>query len=186
MYNKEYFDINGLYEHIKDLNERLENLDIHGTILISGGAALMLHMKERNDKKSNDIDILLKDFNNDIIKDSPFNTRVQGMSFGYSSNIEDRIQKVEFPFELRNLEVLIPSLEDVVASKLCANRKKDIDDINNQKIADKLNWKQLDKIIYEEMKTDSLNERIWTEQKIAYEKYKEDFYWKWQEEERSR
>jgi len=141
------------------------------SILVVGGAALML-LDNQTNKKTNDIDLLWVSDGKiiKVLENYSMNTRVNAFSDQYSSDIQDRWIKLDGIND--NLTVLISSLEDVIAAKLAAARKKDYDDLHKKEVIEKINWKTLDHIIFEELVIDYFNERKYEFLKDQYEDYK--------------
>ena len=181
------FGYEELLTKMKRLDMIAKDRGVFGTIYITGGSALMLHCGDRINKITTDVDVLRSEGDvRDLFSQSVFNTRVQSISHGFSIECIDRAEFAKLPFTTTNINYMVLSLEDVVSSKLYAHRDKDIIDINNEIVASKINWGKLDKIVNEEMKLDSLNDRTYSELKGYYEMYKERWYEEWREEERLR
>lgn len=147
-------------------NERFE-------VYIVGGAALALLGVDS--KMTDDIDVIsvsdskIKPI---LFENGYINQRVTCTSDSFSTEMYDRVQKIEIG-ETLAVDYMIISIKDIVASKLYAGRGKDKNDLYKEEVAKLLNWDILDKIVYEEMKIDSLSERRWKELVYEYETYKE-------------
>ena len=63
----------------------------------------------------------------------------------FPENYLERIVKVNIPTKKVNFYTL--SLEDLVVSKLCAMRGKDIEDIENESVYNPLDWDLLDRLV---------------------------------------
>ena len=105
-------------------------------------------------KKSSDIDVFtLSDKRLLPLLDNHFmNTRAAGMSMSFSADMEDRFILSNFSKE--NLHVYLASLEDIVVSKLIANRDKDFEDITDSEIIKHVDYKMLENIIKNELSID--------------------------------
>lgn len=107
----------------------------------------------------------------------PVNDRVRSSLDSFSTEAETRAQLVEIEGGTLSIDYYMYSLEDIVASKLYAGRRKDLIDLKNTYIKEIIDYKLLDIIVYEEMKMDFLNERRWRELADYYERYKEGTLW---------
>lgn len=176
MKNSHYFDSQKLRRLLLNKDRQIANIfpdEIFNVVLV-GGAALMLF--KSNDKMTNDIDVFsTSDRKIDkYLFDAVFNDRVKNTSDSFSSDYIDRIIPLdEINVNTICLKYYLLSLEDVVASKLYAGRDKDKMDLKNANLKDMIDWSVLDRIVYEEMERDSLNERRWKELVCTYERYKE-------------
>ena len=70
---------------------------------------------------------------------------VSAYCINFPENYIDRIVRVDIPTTKVNFYTI--SLEDLVVSKLCARRDKDIEDIENELVYKDLNWTLLDELI---------------------------------------
>ena len=70
---------------------------------------------------------------------------VNAYRINFPENYLERIVKVNIPTKKVNFYTL--SLEDLVVSKLCAMRGKDIEDIENELVYNSLDWDLLDRLI---------------------------------------
>lgn len=152
-HKEEQLDRSAVVQEFNNLSKRLEN-DFPGEtfyIFIVGGVPLMEYTGY---KKSSDIDVFAYSDSRllDYFPDYFMNTRSAGMSSSFSADMEDRVIDTEFSTD--NLKVYAASLEDIVASKLIANRDKDIEDISLPGVVEKINYEKLEKIIHEELSID--------------------------------
>jgi predicted nucleotidyltransferase len=70
---------------------------------------------------------------------------VNAYRINFPENYLERIVKVNIPTKKVNFYTL--SLEDLVVSKLCAMRGKDIEDIENELVYNSLDWDLLDRLV---------------------------------------
>lgn len=170
-------DINDVCELFEELSERLEKIypNEKFTLVIVGGVPLM---QFDNRKKSKDIDgYTLSDRKiRKILEESDINFRSSGMSSSFSADMEDRLQPTIFSHD--NLTVYAASLEDIVASKLIANRDKDYEDIRLQGVVDNLDFDLLDSIIKDELSIDISNEYNYRQLRRVYDDYLDDLFGK--------
>lgn len=146
-------------------------------VYIVGGAALMIYGQVS--KITNDIDVISisdKKIEN-IMLAEPINDRVRSSLDSFSTEAETRAQLVDIEGGTLSVDYYMYSLEDIVASKLYAGRRKDLIDLKNTYIKEIIDYDLLDIIVYEEMKMDALNERRWQELVDYYEMYKEGTLW---------
>lgn len=141
------------------------------TCVIVGGSALVLLNKIY--RSTHDIDSI--DASNEIkplLNAYNINMNVNAYRVNFPENYLDRIVKVDIPTNKVNFYTL--SLEDLVVSKLCSMREKDIEDLENELVYKSLNWNLLDKLI-EEVCYGLLTDYEVNILRENYKKYKEDF-----------
>lgn len=109
--------------------------------------SLCLLMRNVGKHMTEDIDtyLLTEHINTILLNKYDFNMKSAGMFV--PENYEDRLEKIDM--DTKVIDYYMLSLEDVVFCKLLANRAKDEVDINDQKIADQLNWILLKEIMEE-------------------------------------
>ena len=136
-----------------------------------GGSALVLLNKIY--RSTHDIDSI--DASNEIkplLDAYNINMNVNAYRVNFPDNYLDRIIKVDIPTTKVNFYTL--SLEDLVVSKLCSMREKDIEDLENELVYKSLNWELLDKLI-EDVCYGLLTDYEVNILRENYKKYKEDF-----------
>lgn len=140
-------------------------------IVIVGGSALLLINKIT--RATSDIDAIKSsiELRPYMIK-YDINDRVVSYKNNFDEGYYDRKEKVDIP--TKKINIYTASLEDIVISKLCSQRPKDIEDINNPLVYQSIDWEILDKIIYDEdFKYNMLNEHNYNMFMLAYRDYKE-------------
>ncbi len=97
---------------------------------------------------------------------------VNAYRINFPEDYLDRIIEVDIP--TTKVKFYTISLEDLVISKLCSMREKDIEDIENELVYKDLNWKLLDELV-DEVCYGMLNDFDINALKSNYENYKERF-----------
>ena len=97
---------------------------------------------------------------------------VNAYRINFPEDYLDRIVEVNIP--TTKVKFYTVSLEDLVASKLCGMRGKDVEDIENKPVYKDLNWDLMDELI-EEVCYGMLNDFDVNALKANYENYKERF-----------
>lgn len=141
------------------------------TCVIVGGSALVL--LDKIYRSTHDIDSI--DASNEIkplLDAYNINMNVNAYRVNFPDNYLDRIIKVDIPTTKVNFYTL--SLEDLVVSKLCSMREKDIEDLENELVYKSLNWELLDELI-EDVCYGLLTDYEVNILRENYKKYKEDF-----------
>lgn len=141
------------------------------TCVIVGGSALVL--LDKIYRSTHDIDSI--DASNEIkplLDAYNINMNVNAYRVNFPDNYLDRIIKVDIPTTKVNFFTL--SLEDLVVSKLCSMREKDIEDLENELVYKSLNWELLDELI-EDVCYGLLTDYEVNILRENYKKYKEDF-----------
>ena len=138
-------------------------------VFVVGGVPLMEYTHY---KKSSDIDIYTLSDKRllPLLEHHFMNTRAAGMSMSFSADMESRFILSDFSKD--NLLVYFASLEDIVASKLIANRDKDFEDITDKNVIKSVDFGKLDSIVKDELSID-LSEHNYRQLLRVYEKYLE-------------
>lgn len=103
---------------------------------------------------------------------------VNGMAVAYCNqmpfNYEDRL--IPLDIGARFIRYLTPSLEDLAVMKLYAYRPNDIIDLHSQAFVDRLDWRLLERLIFDEGEAlaSSPSERSYQEMVCAYRQYKKE------------
>ena len=97
---------------------------------------------------------------------------VNAYRINFPEDYLDRIVEVNIP--TTKVKFYTVSLEDLVVSKLCGMRGKDVEDIENKPVYKDLNWDLMDELI-EEVCYGMLNDFDANALKANYENYKERF-----------
>ena len=114
------------------------------TCVIAGGSALVLMKKIY--RSTHDIDSIdASDEIKQLLELYNINMNVNAYRINFPENYLERIVKVNIPTKKVNFYTL--SLEDLVVSKLCAMRGKDIEDIENELVYNSLDWDLLDRLV---------------------------------------
>lgn len=140
----------------QDIIERLEEFDTEMflennqrnqkiRIVIIGGAALLLHHCIQ--RSTHDIDIIQLDgrINLDMIEKYDMDTRSMAFSSNFSDTMDERYVRVEANTKVT--EFYIPSLENLIISKLSSDRGKDTQDVMQELVYEKVDLTVLDEIL---------------------------------------
>ena len=119
------------------------SLDTYTCVIVGGSALVLMQKIHRSThdidsiNASNEIKPLLEAYN--------INMNVNAYRVNFPEKYLDRIVKVDIPTTKVNFYTL--SLEDLVVSKLCSMREKDVEDIENGLVYKALDWELMDKLI---------------------------------------
>lgn len=144
--------------------------DIYTCIIVGGSALVLMQKIHRSThdidsiNASNEIKPLLESYN--------INMNVRAHCTNFPESYLDRIVIVDIP--TTKVKFYTVSLEDLVVSKLCAMRNKDIEDIETQAVYSDLNWNLLDNLV-EEVCYGMLSDYDVTTPKEHYKNYKEKY-----------
>lgn len=142
---------NEILERLLLLDEEAELVfpeDISFSCYIVGGGALLL--MGYISRSTHDIDILETVPNqlNKLFCKYDINSNVSAYYMNFPVDFEIRAQKININTNKVTFYTL--SLEDLVISKLCTTRySQDIDDIENEKVINSINWETLDKLAHQ-------------------------------------
>ncbi len=154
----------------KDMCLLDSSADVFTCVIVGGSALVLLNKIYRSTHDIDSIDAsseikpLLDAYN--------INMNVNAYRVNFPDNYLDRIVKVDIPTTKVNFYTL--SLEDLVVSKLCSMREKDVEDLENELVYKSLNWDLLDKLI-EDVCYGLLTDYEVNILRENYKKYKEDF-----------
>lgn len=144
------FSKDGLIELLlkfdEEAKQELSNEYSNGEMIIVGGSAfVLLGLTQR--EVTQDVDYYKASINlRNILERYPvINGRFAAHSNSLPYNFEDRIVKLDIGSKFVNF--FVPSLEDLVITKLRAWRENDITDITSDNVISKLNWQKLFKIV---------------------------------------
>lgn len=144
--------------------------DIYSCVIVGGGALVLMKKIVRSThdidtiKASEQIKPLLEAYN--------INMNVTPYLANFPDDYLTRIVKVDIPTKKVIFYTL--SIEDLVVSKLCSMRKKDVQDIENELVYKELNWELLDRLV-DEVCYGMLNDYEVRTLQINYKNYKEKF-----------
>lgn len=144
--------------------------DMYSCVIVGGSALVLMKKIYRSTHDIDSIDAseeikpLLETYN--------INMNVNAYRINFPEDYLDRIVEVNIP--TTKVKFYTVSLEDLVVSKLCGMRGKDVEDIENELIYKDLNWKLLDELI-DEVCYGMLNDFDVNALKSNYENYKERF-----------
>ncbi|MGN0503372.1 MAG: DUF6036 family nucleotidyltransferase [Ruminococcus sp.] len=139
--------------------------------VIVGGSALVL--MEKIYRSTHDIDSIdASDEIKPLLETYNINMNVNAYRINFPEDYLDRIIEVDIP--TTKVKFYTVSLEDLVVSKLCGMRGKDVEDIENEMVYKELNWGLLDELI-DEVCYGMLNDFDVNALKSNYENYKERF-----------
>lgn len=162
-----------------DLESRLSALDYEASLrypgelrfslVIAGGGALVL--LDVISRATFDIDVLAASRElSQLFEKYDLNTQIAAHADCFPMNYEDRVVPV---FTGEKIDVYSISLEDMVISKLCAARDKDLADIQASAVVSRLDWALLETLATadDEIKANILNERAYNIFKSNYDDY---------------
>ncbi len=146
--------------------------DVYYCVIV-GGSALVLMKKIY--RSTHDIDsINASDEIKPLLETYNINMNVNAYKINFPDSYLDRIIEVDIP--TKKVKFYTLSLEDLVVSKLCSMREKDIEDIENELVYKDLNWDLLDKLV-EEVCYGLLTDYDVRILKETYKNYKERYKW---------
>lgn len=149
----------------------IDNSDTLYYCVIVGGSALVL--TDKIYRSTYDIDsIESSDKIKPLLEAYNINMNVTAYSINFSEDYRDRIVPVDIPS--KKVKFFTMSTEDLVVSKLCSNRTKDIEDIENKAVYKNLDWELTDRLI-EDVCYGLLNDYDVKMLKIRYNNYKEKY-----------
>lgn len=135
--------INRLLQVDKDMALLDTTPDIYSCVIVGGSALVLM---EKIYRSTHDIDsINASNALKPLLESYNINMNVSAYCINFPENYIDRIVRVDIPTTKVNFYTI--SLEDLVVSKLCARRDKDIEDIENELVYKDLNWTLLDELI---------------------------------------
>lgn len=156
----------------------VKDADDHLSVVVVGGAAFqLLGLTKRN--TTHDIDILVASESMNetmpIFKES-VNDDVSVFMDSLPYNFEDRLTK--FDTGAPGLTVYIPSIEDLAVMKLYGMRPNDEDDLTSEAFLEKIDWDQLDYLVYDENEAaaSQLSNRRLKEMRKSYEAYRREHW----------
>lgn len=162
--------INRLLQVDKDM-ALLDTTSYMYSCVIVGGSALVLMKKIY--RSTHDIDSIdASDEIKPLLETYNINMNVNAYRINFPEDYLDRIVEVNIP--TTKVKFYTVSLEDLVVSKLCGMRGKDVEDIENKPVYKDLNWDLMDELI-EEVCYGMLNDFDVNALKANYENYKERF-----------
>lgn len=165
---------NEIIEKLKQLDRDialLDNTDDLFTCVIVGGSALVL--MDKIYRSTHDIDsIASSDKIKPLLEAYNINMNVKAYVLNFPEDYMERLVPVDI--ETTKVKFYTVSTEDVVISKLCAARDKDIEDIESEEVTKNLNWELLDKLI-DDVCYGLLTEYDENILRTRYEDYKERF-----------
>ena len=163
--------INRLLQVDRDMALLDTTPDTYSCVIV-GGSALVLMKKIY--RSTHDIDsINASDEIKPLLESYNINMNVNAYRINFPENYLERIVKVDIPTTKVNFYTI--SLEDLVVSKLCARRDKDIEDIENELVYRDLNWVLLDELVEDVcygMLTDFDEENLRENYKVYKERFK--------------
>jgi len=153
------------------LDERVDlefDGDIRFLIIIVGGGALVL--RDYIARSTDDIDLLNVDKRlQELMKLYDMNSDANAFLFSFPYNYEDRAKHI---WSGEKIDYYTASLEDMVISKICANRDEDFEDF--EAVSEMIDWVLLDKLATDEdeLRLISMSDRGYQDFKACYENFK--------------
>lgn len=138
---------NEIIEKLMQLDKDMALLDTSDdlyTCIIVGGSALVL--MDKIYRSTHDIDsISSSEKIQPLLEAYNINMSVKAYLTNFPEDYKERLQ----PVDIKTQKVMFytVSTEDLVVSKLCANRDKDIEDIEGKEVTDYLDWDLLNRLI---------------------------------------
>ena len=165
---------NEIIEKLKQLDKDMALLDTTDSIytcIIVGGSALVL--MDKIYRSTHDIDsIASSDKLKPLLEAYNINMNVKAYLTNFPDDYQERLVPVDI--ETTRVKFYTVSTEDVVVSKLCAARDKDVEDIESKEITDNLDWNLLEKMI-DDVCYGLLTDYDVNVLRSRYEEYKERF-----------
>ena len=117
--------------------------DTYSCIIVGGSALVLL---EKIYRSTHDIDsINASDEIKQLLEIYNINMNVSAYRINFPDDYLNRIIPIDIP--TKKVKFYTVSLEDLVVSKLCSMRDKDVEDIENELVYKSLDWNLLDKLI---------------------------------------
>ena len=136
-----------ILEKLKQLDSDMALLDTSDdmyTCVIVGGSALVL--MDKIYRSTHDIDsIASSEKIKPLLEAYNINMNVKAYLTNFPEDYHERLLPVDI--ETKKVRFYTVSTEDLVVSKLCAGRDKDIEDIEGEEVAKHLDWDLLDRMI---------------------------------------
>ena len=133
---------------ILDIDDKVSEAsgDWHPSMTVAGGCAMIMNGWSSR-RHTDDIDVLDCDYDlNDVLSEfQQVNGNINAYSDQIPYNYEDRLQTM--PIDTSSVDVLTPSLEDLVVMKLYAWRGKDVDDLTSDGTLSNIDWDLLDYLV---------------------------------------
>lgn len=144
--------------------------DMYSCVIVGGSALVLM---EKIYRSTHDIDSIdASDEIKPLLETYNINMNVNAYRINFPEDYLDRI--VEVIISTTKVKFYTVSLEDLVVSKLCGMRGKDVEDIENEPVYKTLNWDLMDELI-DEVCYGMLNDFDVNALKSNYENYKERF-----------
>lgn len=162
--------INRLLQVDRDMALLDTTPDMYSCVIVGGSALVLM---EKIYRSTHDIDSI--DASNEIkplLETYNINMNVNAYRINFPEDYLNRIVEVNIP--TTKVKFYTVSLEDLVVSKLCGMRGKDVEDIENELVYKDLNWSLMDELI-DEVCYGMLTDFDVNALKSNYENYKERF-----------
>ena len=144
--------------------------DIYSCVIVGGSALVLMNKIYRSTHDIDSIDAsrairpLLELYN--------INMNVNAFLLNFPDDFRKRVQPVDIPTE--KVKFYTASPEDLVVSKLCSMRDKDVEDIENELVYGSLDWELMDELV-EDVCYGMLNDYDVNALRERYADYKERF-----------
>lgn len=162
--------INRLLQIDRDMALLDTTPDTYSCVIVGGSALVLM---EKIYRSTHDIDSIdASDAIKPLLETYNINMNVNAYRINFPEDYLDRI--IEVDITTTKVKFYTVSLEDLVVSKLCGMRGKDVEDIENELVYKDLNWELLDELI-DEVCYGMLNDFDVNALKSNYENYKERF-----------
>ena len=162
--------ISRLLQVDKDMELLDTTPDMYSCVIVGGSALVLM---EKIYRSTHDIDSIdASDQIKPLLETYNINMNVKAYRINFPEDYLDRIIAVDIP--TKKVKFYTVSLEDLVVSKLCGMRGKDVEDIENELVYKDLNWDLMDELI-DDVCYGMLNDFDVNTLKLHYENYKERF-----------
>lgn len=162
--------ISRLLQVDKDMELLDTTPDMYSCVIVGGSALVLM---EKIYRSTHDIDSIdASDQIKPLLETYSINMNVKAYRINFPEDYLDRIIEVDIP--TKKVKFYTVSLEDLVVSKLCGMRGKDVEDIENELVYQDLNWDLMDELI-DDVCYGMLNDFDVNALKLHYENYKERF-----------
>ena len=168
MYKQEIID--RLIQLDKDVMLLDPTDDLYSCVIVGGSALVLMDKIYRSTHDIDSIDSSEKI--QPLLELYNINMNVKAYSLNFPEDYRERLVPVDI--NTAKVKFYTVSAEDLIVSKLCAGREKDIEDIEKSEVTDNLDWGLLDRLI-EDVCYGLLNEYDERLLRIRYSDYKERF-----------
>lgn len=154
----------------KDVALLDNSADVYTCVIVGGSALVLMNKIYRS---THDIDSINASAQiQPLLEAYNINMNVNAYLLNFPDGYLERIEPVDI--QTKKVRFFTASLEDLVVSKLCSMREKDVEDIENELVYNSLDWSLMDNLI-EDVCYGMLNEYDERLLRDNYANYKERF-----------